>query len=225
MSSPAMSSPYITKLETVIVGGINYQIRSLSNLQQFYDPEQEAEQTGISSATWPLFGVVWPSGLMLAEIMSTRVIAGLRILELGCGLGIASLIANGRGARITASDYHPLAHEFIDENIRINGMRPIDFSNCDWNRPVTGLGKFDLIIGSDLLYEPDHPGLLSRFIDVHSSPVVNVIIVDPGRCQQAKFRRKMEALGYDPSAVPASKAHMKSHNFKGRITNYSRSHH
>jgi len=204
------------------MAGLSYRIRSLSDLQQFDDPQQLAERCGISSATWPLFGVLWPSGLMLAEIMSTRDIAGLDILELGCGLGLASMIVNRRGGRITASDYHPLAAEFMAENTELNDMQTTRFKQCDWGKPVTGMGQFDLIIGSDLLYEPDHPQLLSRFIDVHARFGASVIIVDPGRRQMSKFRKHMSQLGYDSSNDVASARSMKEHHFKGNVTRYFR---
>jgi len=218
-----MSSSYTTRLDTVSVAGISYRIRSLSNLQQFDDPQQLAEQCGISSATWPLFGVLWPSGLMLAEIMSTREIRGLDILELGCGIGLASMIANRRGGRTTASDYHPLAEEFMAANTKLNDMQVTRFKQCDWSKPITGMGQFDLIIGSDLLYEPDHPQLLSRFIDVHAKHGANVIIVDPGRRQMSKFRKKMALLGYDSCKENTSQSVMNEHKFKGNVTRYFRS--
>jgi len=215
-------SSFTTRLDTVSVAGLSYRIRSLSDLQQFDDPQQLAERCGISSASWPLFGVLWPSGLMLAEIMSTRDIVGLDILELGCGLGLASMITNRRGGRITASDHHPLAAEFMAENTILNDMKTTRFKQCDWNKPVTGMGQFDLIIGSDLLYEPDHPQLLSRFIDVHARLGANVIIVDPGRRQMSKFRKHMSQLGYDSCSDVASASSMKEHQFKGNVTRYFR---
>lgn len=58
---------YEVKFETVTVGGTDYLIRSLLDLQQFSDPLGEAERAGISPATWPLFGHVRPSARVLAE--------------------------------------------------------------------------------------------------------------------------------------------------------------
>ena len=215
---------YHVKFETIVVNGIDYTIRSLQDRQQFHDPDGAAEKMGISSATWSLFGHVWPSGLVLADIMSTHKVDGLNILEVGCGLGIASLIVNGRGARHTASDYHPLAESFLEENTRLNRLPPLRFKRCDWAQLLPEMGRFDLIIGSDLLYEPDHPGLLSTFIDLHSSPLVQVIIVDPGRRQQSGFTRKMEYLGFSSSFSRPSEAQSQSRTFRGKILRYSRDH-
>lgn len=215
-----MPSAYTTRLDTISVAGSSYQIRSLSDLQQFDDRGHVAEQRGISSATWALFGVMWPAGRMLAEIMGTRDLAGLDILELGCGLGLASMVASRRGACITASDYHPLAEQFLAENTRLNDLPSMRFRHGDWNTPITGLGTFDLIIGSDLLYEPDHPQLLSRFIDLHAKPSASVIIVDPGRRPLSKFRKQMAQLGYESCNDVATASTMKQHNFKGSVTRY-----
>ncbi len=119
------------KFEHFAIGGVDSTIRSLQDRQQFHDPEGPADAMGISSATWSLFGTVWPSGLILADIMSTYDIAGISILEVGCGLGIPFLIASARGANHTASDNHPLATRFLFENGRLNNLKPIRFQRCD----------------------------------------------------------------------------------------------
>ena len=118
---------YQTKQESIAVQGVpNLVIRSLLNKQQFYDPGNAALDLGISSAFWSLFGLLWPSGSRLAERMALRPVnADERILELGCGLGLASLVGHRRGANITASDCHPLAGEFLRENLRLNHLSPI----------------------------------------------------------------------------------------------------
>ncbi len=213
---------YQVKFETIVIDHVDYTIRSLQDRQQFHDPEQAAENMGISSATWALFGNIWPSGLILADIMSTYKVDGLNVLEVGCGLGIASLIVNNRGAQHTASDYHPMAEGFLLENTRLNELPPMHFERCDWAESLPTMGLFDLIIGSDLLYEPNHPGLLSNFIDSHSSPLVQVIIIDPGRRQQGQFTQKMEHLGFTSRFERATAEQSQSRDFKGKILQYSR---
>ena len=73
---------YTTRLLTIRLGGHDFRIRALSDLQQFADPTGSAHRAGISSSLWSLFGQVWPSGRVLAEAMSRFDIAGKRILEL-----------------------------------------------------------------------------------------------------------------------------------------------
>jgi predicted nicotinamide N-methyase len=193
---------YQTATVSIQIGGIAYRIRTLQDRQQFYDPEGRAEQAGISSATWPLFGVTWPAGVALAEAMSTVPIAGKRILEVGCGIGLASLVLQKRGADITASDHHPLAEEFLRENAQLNGLPPVNFQIAQWADPDPRLGRFDLLIASDVLYERDHPALLADFLSLHAKPVPCVMVADPGREHRGRFSTLMLAQGYARSEQP-----------------------
>lgn len=64
---------YLTKQEDIaITGAADLIIQSLLDKQQFADPLGAAEALGISSAAWPLFGLLWPSGAQLAQRMASR---------------------------------------------------------------------------------------------------------------------------------------------------------
>jgi predicted nicotinamide N-methyase len=178
------------------IGTVSYQIRTLRDRRQFSDPDGCAERIGISSASWPLFGVVWPAGLALAEEMSRFPIAGKQILEVGCGIGLPSLVLQQRGANITACDYHPLAEEFLRKNTDLNGLAPIPFFNAPWLEPTLELGRFDLIIGSDLLYERNHPSQLADFLASHARPTCQILLTDPGRHRCGEMSAKLTSQGY-----------------------------
>lgn len=190
------------EVETVThrIGGSEFRIRALLNRQQFSDPEGCAERAGVSPASWPLFGVVWPAGLALAEEMSRFPVAGKHILELGCGIALSSLVLARRGADITACDHHPLAEAFLQHNTRLNDLPALPFRTAPWLGPNPLLGRYDLIIGSDLLYERDHAELLAGFIGLHAKPAAQVLIADPGRGYISPFSLLMAAQGYLRSA-------------------------
>ena len=128
---------------------------------------------------------------MLEEPLENR-----KVLEVGCGLALPSLVVKKRGGDITASDYHPLTERFLIGNAKRNSLEPIAYKAGNWNTDVSELGTFDLIIGSDLLYEPHHIDLLANFIDLHVKPKAEVIIVDAGRGSHRKFARAMQERGY-----------------------------
>jgi predicted nicotinamide N-methyase len=208
---------YQVKFEDYRIDGRDYRIRSLRDRQQYPAAGGEGGHPGISAANWPLFGVVWPSGQMLARHMSTYAVDGLRILEVGCGLALASIVLCGRGADITASDHHPMMPSFLAANLALNDLGGIDTLAGDWAAEEADPELFDLIIGSDLLYERDHFSMLSTFIDRHAKPVAEVIIVDPGRGYAGKFGRRMQALGYS-CTQERSEMHLADREpFAGRI--------
>ena len=250
---------YLTKQECIAISGVaDLHIRSLLDNQQFSDPQGLAALVGISAATWPLFGLLWPSGAELAARMGQRpVTEGERILEIGCGLGLASLVGHRRGADMTASDCHPLAGLFLANNLRLNGLAPMKYRHGLWGEvahpapPADGSphlpasapgvqavedsghasndgsvdvsGRFDLIMGSDVLYERDDSGGLARFIEDHTQPSAEVWIVDPHRGNRPAFNRRMADLGFDLNeqrldrlATPLQTA------YRGRMLTYTR---
>ncbi|MDH5766161.1 MAG: methyltransferase [Gammaproteobacteria bacterium] len=213
---------YKLKYETVTVNDIEYQIRSLKDNQQYNDDDSLAEDLGISSATWPLFGILWPAAQVLANIVSVIELEGKRVLEIGCGLGLSSIVLHKMGVDITASDYHPLAKSFLDENIINNELMPIKFESANWDVENPLLGEFDLIIGSDVLYEPAHVKRVSDFIDCHSAVNVEVIIVDPGRSNRSNFTRAMMDLGYAHQYETFDVAGLNDDHCKGRVLSFQR---
>lgn len=228
---------YQVRHDLVRVEGLaDLHIRSLLDLQQFHDPDGEAEGLGISSAFWPLFGILWPSGQQLAAHMSDRPLkAGERILEIGCGLALASLVSHRRGADVTASDCHPLAGAFLAENLRLNELPPMPYRHGDWSQDGTAqllapagddrqqvTGRFDLIMGSDVLYERDDGGTLPSFIERHTTPAAEVLIVDPNRGNRSPFNRRMADLGFILHEHVLNAALPDGSAYRGKLLQYLR---
>ena len=213
---------YQVKFQTVTVDGLDYQIRSLSDLQQYADPLGLAADSGISSASWPLFGHLWPSARVLALFMSRYALAGKRILEIGAGLALASLVVHRRCGDITVSDWHPLGKVFLDENLLLNQLSSLSYRTGNWELPNPDLERFDVIIGSDVLYERQQPGQLAQFIASHSTADADIIIVDPDRGNRLVFCREMLALGYAVNSWRAEKFTENGDRYKGRFLQFSR---
>jgi len=189
-------STYRLRQQSITVNQLDYPLSTLLDRQQFSDDEQVAEKLGISSAAWSLFGVVWPGARLLAGYLAKQDLTGKRVLEIGCGIGLSSLVLHRMGVDITASDYHPLAQEFLDRNVLASQLPPIKYLVGNWTGANPLLGEFDLIIGSDVLYEPAHPAQVSGFIDRHMALDGAVLILDPNRGNRSQFTRAMLALGY-----------------------------
>jgi predicted nicotinamide N-methyase len=224
---------YQVKQEQVSVTGTGgFLIRSLLDRQQYADPRGEAEALGISSATWPLFGLLWPSSQQLATYMATRaLVPDERILEVGCGLALASMVCHQRGVDVTASDCHPLTGSFLTENLRLNDLPPMPYRHGDWAADPQDLsheqhplvrGLFDVIMGSDVLYERDEVGQLPRFIERHAAATAEILIVDPNRGNRSAFNRRMAELGFTLEEITLVQPLADGAAYRGRLLRYRR---
>lgn len=209
--------PVRVRYQTIEFGNVDIHVRSLRDKQQFSDPDGEAEALGIYDAMWPLFGQVWPSSRVLGLLMVDFPVGERRVLEVGCGLALASLVLNQRGVDVTATDHHPEFGRFLKVNVALNDGADIPTVRTDWDDPSCSLGKFDLIIGSELLYERGHVESLSAFIDRHAAEHCEVLIVDPGRGHLNQFGRAMQTLGYTISATAANTDDGTDNPYSGKI--------
>ncbi|WP_347988145.1 SAM-dependent methyltransferase [Methylomonas sp. AM2-LC] len=214
---------YQVKFQTVTVGGTDYVIRSLLDLQQYADTDGEAALTGISPASWSLFGHLWPSARILALCMDSYELTGKRILEIGAGLALASLVIHRRQGDMTVSDWHPLSEIFLNENLLLNKMLPMHYQIGNWETSNPELGQFDLIIGSDILYERQQASQLAHFINQHTTEAAEIIIVDPDRGNRVRFCREMNELGYGFNSRRAESFTENGDPYKGCFLTFSRS--
>jgi predicted nicotinamide N-methyase len=129
----------------------------------------------------PYWAELWPAATALAAALPA--VAGLRVVELGCGLGLPSLVAAARGAEVTATDWAAEAVELLRENAARNGLR-LHAEVRDWREPWPE--RFDLVLAADVLYERRNvTPLLERLREL--APVAYVGLA--GRPYEAEFLR------------------------------------
>lgn len=151
----------------------------------------------------PHFGVIWPSAIALTSYLidcGAEAIDGKSVLELGCGLGLPSMLSGRLGAkRVVASDKHPLVPVFLARNALRNHVS-VEYLNLDWRqcgaKQSKLFGRFDFVIGSDLLYEPWQPGFLAGILPSLLKSGGEALIADPGRKFVDQFVVLTEAQGY-----------------------------
>lgn len=141
----------------------------------------------------PYWAELWPSALALARTLAGRSLRGARTLELGCGLGLPSIVAAHAGARVVATDWSAEALAFARANAARNGAA-IETLECSWAQPapIVDAAPWDLVLASDVLYERRGAelllGLLPRLVDERGE----VLIADPGRPPAASFLTALE---------------------------------
>jgi len=133
----------------------------------------------------PYWAELWPSSLALARTLAGRALRGARTLELGCGLGLASIAAALAGGRVLATDWSPESVEITAENAERNGA-PLETLLCSWTEPAPLLARapWDLVLASDVLYEARNVDVLLELLP-RLGP--EVWLADPGRPPAARF--------------------------------------
>jgi predicted nicotinamide N-methyase len=152
----------------------------------------------------PFWAELWPSGAALAGAIATRPLAGRRVLELGCGLGLVAVTAALAGARVLAVDRSPEATAFTAANAARNNVT-LQTALCTFDRPERLLAEapWDLVLAADVLYEqrniPVLLWLLPRLVDASGE----VFIADPGRRMLPTFLAGLDAAGWRREQVAA----------------------
>jgi len=164
----------------VEIGTLTFAIELPRDIDQVIDyyVEHHAENADLI----PYYAELWPSALALARHLAAWPgrLSGKTVVELGCGLGLPSLVAASRGARVLATDFHPHNERFLRRNAALNDLPLITYQVVDWNAPPPGLIA-DLIIGSDLLYEARNVEPLVRCAAALCGPGGIILLADPGR--------------------------------------------
>jgi 2-polyprenyl-3-methyl-5-hydroxy-6-metoxy-1,4-benzoquinol methylase len=101
-------------------------------------------------------------------------------------------------------------------------MQPMPYFRGHWERTNPLLGEFDLIIGSDVLYERDHPQQLAGFIQRHAAPHAQVLIIDPNRGNRAPFHKAMRHNGFVVTQSELLTPLNDNTPYRGRFLSYQR---
>jgi predicted nicotinamide N-methyase len=156
--------------------------RSVGELE-LLQPEESAELPDDGAVEWapvaPYWSVLWRSGVELARQVTATPPAGLRVVELGCGLAAPSIAAARGGARVLATDEDGEALELVARNARLNGVE-VETAVADWADPgdLVARGPFDLVLAADVLYER---AAVAQLLALLPRLAPEAWLADPGR--------------------------------------------
>jgi predicted nicotinamide N-methyase len=149
----------------------------------------------------PFWAFAWPGGQALARYLLDHpdVAAGRRVLDIGAGSGVACIAALKAGAASAlANDIDPLAIAASRLNAGINGVT-LTTSTADLLGGT--IGNADMILLSDIVYEPELLTRVSGFIDAMRARDIPVLFGDRGTTK-LPMRRAQRLAEYAADVVP-----------------------
>ncbi len=146
----------------------------------------------------PYWAELWPSAIALARHLSREDLSGRRAIELGCGVGLPSVVALARGAHVLATDHYGAALDFTVHNARSNLGREPGTALLDWHAPER-LGTFDLVLAADVLYERRSALALADLVPGLLAPGGDAILADPRRKDAPLFLDLVAEKGFRTS--------------------------
>ena len=103
---------------------------------------------------------LWNAAVLLADHMATELgpdyFKGKRVIELGCGTALPSIVASRLGANVVATDLTPEVLNRAKRNAQRNGCSQMSLQRLAWGRLLEDydqlVGQFDVVLASDLLW-------------------------------------------------------------------------
>ena len=144
------------------------------------------------------YGVaLWPAAIALAHEVAARAEAfrGKRVLELGAGTGLPGIVAASLGARVVQTDRHEMPMSVCRRNGQLNGARSIEYRLADWAEWDDD-GRYDFILGSDILYGETMQPFLRRIFERNLAPGGRVLLSDPFRGVSIRLLEALDAEGW-----------------------------
>lgn len=201
MSSPDMHG-FPRTARTVHLGAMSIQIETVRSFDALLDQYAESDPTAVDRI--PYFAQLWPAAIALAKFLveppnasPPKLFSGLRAIELGCGLGLPSIVAARLGATVLAVDFHPDNETLFRRNAAVNNVGDIQYLTADWSA-LSGVRPFDLVLGSDLLYERRTLNSLVDTMTRLCAPGGTILLSDPGRDAVQPVVAEIESRGFRP---------------------------
>lgn len=186
--------------ETVPVAGRAFRLLRPRDVDALVD--RLVAEDDPDEARLPFWAELWPSGTVLAEALAGSPAPGARVLDLGCGLGLVSVVAAATGASVLAVDRAPEATAFTAVNAARNGVA-LETVVCAFedSGPLLAGAPWDRVVAADVLYEAHTVAVLLRLLPRLVGAGGEAWIADPGRRQTEAFLSGVDRRGWRRDSV------------------------
>lgn len=137
------------------------------------------------SLGWGYWDRIWPSEAALSDFLIHQFfptkLQSTKVLEIGCGTGLAGIVAAQLGAFTMFSDMVPITLEAVKESCRLNHINSFDTWILDWSQTIEPKGPYDLVLGSEVFYEEGILAGISHILEQVLAPKGKGLFCDPNR--------------------------------------------
>lgn len=191
-SAPRVVAGYPVRRLALRFGAVDIQLLVVKRLEDYVDAEALLRDANAPEP--PYWAHLWAGGRALARLVATEVpCAGRRVVDIGCGLGVAGVLAAARGAAVTLIDTVYDALQFARANGGLNGCRAA-FVQTDLRRPGVR-GRFDYCLAADVTYDPALQVALAAFLADHLCAGGRAWCAESVRTMDQGFRLACEQRG------------------------------
>ncbi len=137
------------------------------------------------SLGWGYWDRIWPSEVALSEYLIHQFfptkLTGTTVLEIGCGTGLAGVVAAQLGAFTMFSDMVPLTLEAVKETCHLNHISNFDTRTLDWSEKIETKKHYDVVLGSEVFYDEGILPDIALVLEQVLAPGGKGIFCDPNR--------------------------------------------
>lgn len=180
---------------TIGIGNSQIKLTVVEDPDRFLDKLSREDRDG--RLYLPYWTYLWESAIGLARHVSELgpSFAGEQILEIGCGFGLAGIVACCEGADVVFSDFEYEALLFAKHNTKQNGIGSANFVQMDWNAPCFEC-QFDVILASDVIYEEQNWQPIIDLLKNYLKPDGTALFSEPNRKNAGRFFNNIHKNGF-----------------------------
>ncbi|MCG3127267.1 MAG: hypothetical protein CHACPFDD_02125 [Phycisphaerae bacterium] len=218
-AAPSRLRGYPVMLRTISVAGRPFELLGPADFEALIERPEVAERFA-RDEYMPYWAELWPGAVMLAEEIATwpcvSAAPAPRVLELGCGLGLAGLLAATRGYDVTCSDYDDDALAFVAASAARLGLANLATRPLDWRLADPALIA-ERVIVADGLYERRNLAPILRCIAAQLAPGGTAWLSDPGRSTADDFPPTAARAGFRIDCQSSAEIEFNGRAMAGRI--------
>jgi predicted nicotinamide N-methyase len=186
---------------TLAIAHLKVSITTITNLDELFDAliQKGSDSADVQDERIPYWAELWASAIGMSEyLVENQLITPEKVvLEIGCGLGLPSIVAGLLGAKnIIVSDYFQEALDFAEMNwVKNLPNQKAQFLQMDWRNPLPSV-KTDILLASDVAYEHRAFQPLLHAFKTLLKPNATILISEPNRYISKAFFTNIEKEGY-----------------------------